>query len=80
MLAAAASPPIGRFWTMVFFETFFGKGVVQASGRSTATLGNPFHLATPGIGIKMYPSGYHLHHVFEATLELVKKHDIKPNR
>jgi 2-methylcitrate dehydratase PrpD len=59
-----------------FFETFFDKGAVRL-WPLTSMLGNPFHLATPGIGIKMYPSGYHLHHFFEATLELVKKHDIK---
>jgi 2-methylcitrate dehydratase PrpD len=59
-----------------FFSTFFDKG---AAGLwpLTSMLGNPFHLASPGIGVKMYPSGYHLHHFFEATLELVKKHDIK---
>jgi 2-methylcitrate dehydratase PrpD len=58
-----------------FFETFFGK---DSSGHwlMTAMLGSPYHLVTPGIGIKMYPSGYHLHHSFEAALELVKKHNI----
>jgi 2-methylcitrate dehydratase PrpD len=59
-----------------FFDTFFDKGAVRL-WPLTSMLGKPFHLATPGIGIKMYPSGYHLHHFFEATLELVKKHNIK---
>jgi 2-methylcitrate dehydratase PrpD len=62
-----------------FFETFFGK---DSSGHwvLTAMLGNPYHLISPGIGIKMYPSGYHLHHSFEAALELVKKHSITVER
>jgi 2-methylcitrate dehydratase PrpD len=58
-----------------FFNTFFDQG---AAGLwpLTSMLGNPFHLATPGIGVKMYPSGYHLHHPFEAALDLVRKHNI----
>jgi 2-methylcitrate dehydratase PrpD len=58
-----------------FFNTFFdqdGAGLWPL----TSTLGNPYHLATPGIGVKMYPSGYHLHHPFEAALDLVRKHSI----
>jgi len=58
-----------------FFETFFGKDLSD-SWQLTAMLGNPYHLVTPGIGIKMYPSGYHLHHPFEAALALVRKHHI----
>ncbi|MGH7844379.1 MAG: MmgE/PrpD family protein, partial [Candidatus Binatia bacterium] len=58
-----------------FFETFFGERP-SADWQITAMLGNPYHLASPGIGVKMYPSGYHLHHPFEAALELVKKHNI----
>jgi len=59
-----------------FLDTFFGKGS-EGSWQLTALLGNPFHLSAPGIGIKMYPSGYHMHHPFEAALQLVKKHNIK---
>ena len=58
-----------------FFETFYGESPAE-NWQLTAMLGNPYHLASPGIGIKMYPSGYHLHHSFEAALELVKKHNI----
>jgi 2-methylcitrate dehydratase PrpD len=58
-----------------FFQTFFGKDASD-NWLLTAMLGDPYHLASPGIGIKMYPSGYHLHHSFEAALELVKKHNI----
>jgi 2-methylcitrate dehydratase PrpD len=58
-----------------FFESFYDN-VSSENWQLTATLGSPFHLVTPGIGIKMYPSGYHLHHSFEAALQLVKKHNL----
>src|ERR687891_2250828 len=58
-----------------FFETFY-RDVSSENWQLTATLGSPFHLVNPGIGIKMYPSGYHLHHSFEAALQLVKKHNL----
>ncbi len=60
-----------------FFEPFFGGGG-EGTWVATAQLGNPFHLASPGIGLKMYPSGYYLHHTFEAALELVQRYDIRP--
>ena len=62
-----------------FFETFY-RDVSSENWQLTATLGKPYHLAMPGIGIKMYPSGYHLHHTFEAALQLVKKHNIKTDQ
>jgi 2-methylcitrate dehydratase PrpD len=62
-----------------FFEAFYGTGSNE-NWQLTATLGKPFHLATPGIGVKMYPSGYHLHHPFEAALKLVKQHSIRPEQ
>lgn len=58
-----------------FFNTFFS-GSTVSYWQATAQLGNPFHLISPGIGIKMYPSGYYLHHTFEAALELAKKLEI----
>jgi 2-methylcitrate dehydratase PrpD len=62
-----------------FFETFYGNGSNE-NWQLTALLGKPFHLATPGIGVKMYPSGYHLHHPFEAALKLVKQHRIRADQ
>ncbi|HWP57939.1 MAG TPA: MmgE/PrpD family protein [Candidatus Acidoferrales bacterium] len=58
-----------------FFAAFFGEHP-NADWQITAMLGNPFYLVSPGIGVKMYPSGYHLHHPFEAALELVKTHNL----
>jgi 2-methylcitrate dehydratase PrpD len=79
MLAARGFTANREVLDGAFFETFFGKDLSD-DWRMTATLGNPFHLATPGIGIKMYPSGYHLHHAFEPALELVQKHNIRPEQ
>jgi 2-methylcitrate dehydratase PrpD len=79
MLAARGFTANREVLDGAFFETFFGKDLSD-DWRLTATLGNPFHLATPGIGIKMYPSGYHLHHAFEPALELVQKHNIRPDQ
>ena len=76
MLAARGFTANPQVLDGAFFETFFGKDFSD-NWRLTATLGNPYHLATPGIGVKMYPSGYHLHHAFEPALELVKKHNIR---
>jgi 2-methylcitrate dehydratase PrpD len=75
MLAAEGFSANPRVLDGAFFETFFGDDA-SGSWALTAMLGNPYHLVSPGIGIKMYPSGYHLHHSFEAVLELVKQHNI----
>jgi 2-methylcitrate dehydratase PrpD len=60
-----------------FFEAFF-RGIPADSPRITLGLGDPYHLMSPGIGIKMYPAGYFMHHTFEAALQLVLEHDLHP--
>lgn len=77
MLAADGFSANPNVFDNSFFEAFYG---ARPSGdwQITALLGQPYHIVTPGIGIKMYPSGYHLHHTFEAALELVKQFDITP--
>ena len=79
MLAAEGFTANQNVLDGAFFETFYGSGSSE-NWQLTATLGNPFHLATPGIGIKMYPSGYHLHHTFEPALQVVKKHRISADQ
>jgi 2-methylcitrate dehydratase PrpD len=78
MLAAdgfTANPNVldGAFW-----DTFYQES--RENWQLTAMLGNPFYLVQPGIGIKMYPSGYHLHHPFEAALKLVKQHPMRADQ
>lgn len=46
--------------------------------RIEGKLGNPYFFEDPGISIKPYPSGSLSHPGQDAVLELVKKHDIKP--
>ena len=59
-----------------FFHSFY-QSVGYDLSRVTLQLGNPFHVLSPGVGVKMYPSGYYMHHPFEAALGLVQKHGIK---
>lgn len=75
MLAADGFSANPNVFDGAFFEAFYG---ARPSGdwQITSTLGQPYHLVSPGIGVKMYPSGYHLHLTFEAALELVKKFGI----
>src|SRR5207248_2839325 len=46
--------------------------------RVTAGLGDPYHIMSPGVGIKMYPAGYFMHQTFEAALELAETHNLHP--
>ncbi len=62
-----------------FYNVFFGERNYDP-WRVTATLGNPYHIISPGIGIKMYPSGWLLHHTFDATLRLVEEYNITPGQ
>lgn len=59
-----------------FFNAFF-QSVGYDLTRVTFLLGSPFHILSPGVGIKMYPSGYYMHHAFEAALQIVKEQGIK---
>ncbi|MBI2907563.1 MAG: MmgE/PrpD family protein [Chloroflexi bacterium] len=38
--------------------------------------GKPYHIISPGIAIKKYPCCYGTHRALDATLQLVKEHDI----
>lgn len=62
-----------------FFESFY-RDLPYDPWRVTIALGNPFHLMSPGIGIKMYPAGYHMHHTFEAALQLAEEYDLRPEQ
>ncbi len=60
-----------------FFHSFY-QSVGHDLSRVTVQLANPFHIVSPGAGVKMYPSGYYMHHPFEAALSIVKKEGIEP--
>jgi 2-methylcitrate dehydratase PrpD len=78
MLAADGFSANSNVFDAAFFETFYGDRPAN-DWRLTMFLGNPYHIITPGIGVKMYPSGYYLHLSFEATLQLVEQHNINSN-
>ena len=75
MLAADGFSANPNVFDAAFFETFYGARPAN-DWQLTMFLGNPYHIITPGIGVKMYPSGYYLHLSFEATLALVKQYNI----
>jgi 2-methylcitrate dehydratase PrpD len=77
MLAAEGFSANPKIFDAAFFETFYGDRPAN-DWQLTMFLGKPYHIMKPGIGIKMYPSGYYLHLTFEATMELVKQHNITP--
>lgn len=78
MLAADGFSANSNVFDAGFFETFYGDRPAN-DWQLTMFLGNPYHIITPGIGVKMYPSGYYLHLGFEATLQLVKQYNITAN-
>jgi 2-methylcitrate dehydratase PrpD len=59
-----------------FFGAFY-RDLPYDPWRVTIALGNPYHIVSPGAGIKMYPAGYFMHHTFEAALELAETHDLR---
>lgn len=60
-----------------FFEAFF-RNIPYDEWRITSSLGESFYVMDPGVGIKMYPVGYWMQQTFEAVLEVVLRHDLKP--
>jgi 2-methylcitrate dehydratase PrpD len=60
-----------------FADAFIGRGRYDPE-TMTRNLGNPFHILSPGIGIKKYPTCYINHRALDAILQLVRRFDIKP--
>lgn len=56
-----------------FCDALAGPGRYDAEGMA-GSLGNPFYILSPGIGLKKYPSCYHTHRAIEATLQLLEQH------
>jgi len=59
-----------------FFHSFY-QSVGHDLSRVTLQLAKPFHILSPGVGVKMYPSGYYMHHPFEAALSIVQKEGVE---
>jgi 2-methylcitrate dehydratase PrpD len=59
-----------------FYDTLVGAGHYDAE-RMAASLGKPFYLESPGIGLKKYPSCYHTHRALDGMFQLLEQHRLK---
>src|SRR5215467_943065 len=58
-----------------FYDTLVGPGHYDAE-RMAETLGNPFYIESPGIGLKKYPSCYHTHRALDSVFQLLSEHGL----
>jgi 2-methylcitrate dehydratase PrpD len=56
-----------------FYDTLVGAGHYDAE-RMAESLGNPFYIESPGIGLKKYPSCYHTHRALDGVFQLLGEH------
>jgi 2-methylcitrate dehydratase PrpD len=61
-----------------YFEVFNGAGNYDAE-KILPAWANPLDIVKPGIGLKQYPCCASTHPAIDAMLELVRKHDLKPD-
>jgi len=53
-----------------FYDTLVGRDYYDAE-RMAQSLGNPFYVLSPGIGVKKYPSCYHTHRALDGVFQLL---------
>ena len=58
-----------------FYDTLVGSGHYDAE-RMAESLGNPFYIEFPGIGLKKYPSCYHTHRALDGVFQLLDEHPL----
>lgn len=56
-----------------FYDTLVGPGHHDAE-RMAESLGKPFYIESPGIGLKKYPSCYHTHRALDGVFQLLGEH------
>jgi 2-methylcitrate dehydratase PrpD len=56
-----------------FYDTLVGPGNYDAE-RMAESLGKPFYIESPGIGLKRYPSCYHTHRALDGVFQLLGEH------
>jgi 2-methylcitrate dehydratase PrpD len=56
-----------------FYDTLVGRDHYDAE-RMAESLGNPFYIESPGIGLKKYPSCYHTHRALDGVFQLLGEH------
>jgi 2-methylcitrate dehydratase PrpD len=55
-----------------FYDTVVGPGRYDAE-RMAESLGNPFYILSPGLGLKKYPSCYHTHRALDGVFQLLEE-------
>ena len=74
-----ASPKISSFeHKQGYFEVFNGAGNYDAD-KILPAWGRPFDIVKPGIAVKQYPCCGSTHPAIDAMLDLVRRHDLKPD-
>ena len=58
-----------------FYDTLVGQGHYDAE-RMAESLGKPFYIESPGIGLKKYPSCYHTHRALDGVFQLLGEHPL----
>lgn len=58
-----------------FYDTLVGRDHYDAE-RMAESLGKPFYLESPGIGLKKYPSCYHTHRALDGVFQLLNEHGL----
>ena len=58
-----------------FYDTLVGPGHYDAE-RMADSLGKPFYIESPGIGLKKYPSCYHTHRALDGVFKLLDEHQL----
>jgi 2-methylcitrate dehydratase PrpD len=56
-----------------FYDTLVGRDHYDAE-RMAESLGDPFYIESPGIGLKKYPSCYHTHRALDGVFQLLGEH------
>jgi 2-methylcitrate dehydratase PrpD len=56
-----------------FYDTLVGPGHYDAE-LMAQSLGKPFYIESPGIGLKKYPSCYHTHRALDGVFQLLGEH------
>ncbi len=59
-----------------FYDTLVGAGHHDAE-RMAESLGRPFYIESPGIGLKKYPSCYHTHRALDGVFQLLDEHGLE---
>ncbi len=81
-----AAELVGRGWTAASTILEAGRGYFQAAGGGyephliQGQLGCPWTFASPGVSIKPHPSGSLTHPGMGVMLDLLRRHDIRPEQ